>query len=126
MTDACLEKARGGGIEALPERTDECFRMTPPMKWRGLWTTGMEFSRFCPAPARECSTATPGEQIWLSGSPSVDLPEYQGQPVAPLFEVEFVGRKTADRGHFGHMGMSDEEIIVDRMISMRPIQRLSE
>ena len=37
------------------------------------------------------------------------------------YEVEFIGRRTAKRGHYGHFGAFDHEIVVDHMISIRPL-----
>jgi hypothetical protein len=38
-----------------------------------------------------------------------------------MYDVEFIGRLTAKRGHYGHMGASDHELIIDRVISIRPL-----
>jgi len=42
-------------------------------------------------------------------------------PDGALYAVEFVGRRTAVPGHYGHMGASDYELIVDRFISLNQI-----
>ena len=123
MTDECLDKIRWGGIQAMPNAIDQCFRMDRPRRWRGLWLNAFEYSRFCPAPAHECSYGDPRTSFWLTGSRSVRLPQYQGQPQSPVYEVEFIGRKTAFPGHYE--GGSQQEIIVDRMISMKPVTSLA-
>jgi len=120
ITDACLDKVRWGGIEAMPPGLDKCFKMTPQGHWAGLWENGFESSRFCPAPATECSGPAGGEYIWLSASPGVRLPTYQGEDRAPIYAVEFLGRKTAYRGVYS--GGAPQEIIVDRMISMTKLK----
>jgi hypothetical protein len=74
MTDECVDKMRWGGIEAMPSELDKCFKMEPPRRWSGLWENGFESSRFCPAPAADCTGRSAGEYIWLSASPSVHLP----------------------------------------------------
>ncbi len=121
MTEACVEKVRRDGIDALPSDWQQCFKWTPPQRWQGLWVDGFEFSRFCPSPATECSSAISGKWIWLSESPSAHLPVYRGEPSAPVYAVDFVGRKTAYPGRYS--GLADQEIIVDRMISMRRLKR---
>ena len=118
MTDACLSKLRTGGFEAMPVETDQCFRMAPAERWRGLWARDFELSRFCPTPARECSYDTPGQQIWLSFSsrvPDADRLE------SGLYAMDFLRRKTADRGHFGHASQYNHEIVVDRIIAVKEL-----
>lgn len=125
MSEDCLNKLKWGGIQALPEATDQCFKMTEQRQWRGLWVNGFEFSDFCPAPASSCPDfAKPGERIWLSPSRSVDLSSYEGKSAAPMYELEFVGRITAERGQFGHAGNFEREIIVDRLLSIRAIKQV--
>lgn len=123
MTDACLRKLRWGGIEAMPVATEQCFRMAPAERWRGLWARDFELSRFCPAPARECSYHSPGQQIWLSFSS--ELSGAEQLPGGGVYALDFIGRKTADRGHFGHLSMYEHEMVVDRMTSMKQIEAQS-
>jgi len=120
MTDKCLNTIRWHGVEALPKAIDQCFQMDKPRRWQGLWLNGFEDSRFCPAPARECAEADRGERIWLTAGPSVRLPQYEGEAPAPVYEVEFVGRKTAYPGDYE--GTAQHEIIVDRMIAMKELK----
>jgi len=97
--------------------TDQCYRTLPQQRWRGLWHDAFEDSRFCAAPAKECDYQTPGDRIWLNGEKVRTKP-----PGAILFAVDFIGRRTAVKGHYGHMGMSDYEVIVDKVISMQPLE----
>ena len=99
-------------IESQP--TELCVKMQPQQRWRGLWRDDFEGSRFCPAPARECTHDSPGEQIWLSETP--------GRPDGGLYRVEFIGRKTMYKGPYGHMGVFDQEITIDRPISIELIE----
>jgi hypothetical protein len=122
MSQDCLEEIRWRGVWAPQKSTDQCFRMTKPRQWRGLWLNAFEYSEFCPAPASSCPVPT-GEQTWLSGSRSVHLSAYAGQNAARTYAVDFIGRMTADRGHFGHAGLFDREIIVDQLISIRAIEQ---
>jgi hypothetical protein len=115
----CTERRpQGDIIGSLP--TDECYRMTKPIRWQGLWRNDFEGSRFCPFPAKQCAFGTPGERIWLSmraGSVTMKNERFGG-----LYEVDFVGRRTAVKGLHGHMGGSDHELIVDRLISMKQVE----
>ena len=116
ITDACLDKVRWGGIEAMPSEIDKCFKMEPQRRWSGLYVTGFEWSRFCPAPARECSDESPGQYIMLDDSAAPALPAYAGEESPPLYTIEFVGRKTVFPIDAPNMPIY--EIVVDRMISM--------
>ena len=119
MTDACLEKLRWGGVEAMPERSDQCYTFEKPRKWKGVWLNQFEGSTFCPA-GSQCSheLADYPQQIWLEfASPRPDKAE-----VGAVYEVEFIGRRSIGKGNFGHMGVSENDIIVDRIISMKELQ----
>jgi len=80
---------------------------------------------FCPAPATSCSFVPSDKRteplIWFDFAgplPNKFKIEQQGG----LYVVDFIGRRTVDRGHYGHMGVFDGEVIVDRMISMKEIE----
>jgi hypothetical protein len=122
MTDECLDKIRWGGIEALTGRPEDCFKFDPPRRWKGLWYAAFEESRFCPEPARQCSSAKPGEWISPEAGPGVVVPHYNGESSAVMFAVDFIGRKTSYPGGYGHQGQSNQEIIIDRMIAMKRIE----
>jgi hypothetical protein len=117
ITDECVEKLRFAGIDAFPERTDECFEMAPAKRWTGLWRNEFEGSRFCPSPAQDCSFDSPGDRIWLSYA-NVQGPGSEAVSEG-LYAIEFVGRRTLKRGSHGHFGASDHEIIVDRLMSIK-------
>lgn len=120
VSEACWDKVRYGGIEAFPSQVDACYAMTAPAVWRGLWRNAFEGSRFCPEPAKECSTKTPGDIVWLTKPENGRLAKLP--PLGDLYRIEFVGRRTAVRspqGH-GHLGFAQHEIVVDRLISLIP------
>ena len=102
--------------------TEICYRMTPPERWRGLWRNEFEGSRFCPAPARECSHDTTGERILLEYSFGVTdtRPRKSKVPFGGLYDVDFVGRRTAVKGHYS--SLYDHDLIVDRMISVKEVE----
>ena len=111
------EKVRGMAVMgSLP--TEQCEKLSPQKKFKGLWNDEFEGSRFCPAPAEECSFISPGEHIWLS------FPErsYRVDWRKPgVYAIEFMGRQTLYPGLYGHMGGSDEEVIVDRIVAIKRI-----
>jgi hypothetical protein len=98
----------------------------PAQRMHGLWRNDFEGSQFCASPATSCGYVpedqrrTPVVHLTFSGP----LPT-QFKPKAPggLYQIEFVGRRTVFKGHYGHMGMSDEEVVVERMIGMKEIER---
>jgi hypothetical protein len=121
MTSACLEKLRWGGIQALPEPFERCFEFEPAKLWKGIWVNQMEGSQFCPDPAPDsCPTkdVSYANDIWLKfgSNPPVELGR------GGLYQVEFIGRKSDGKGTFGHFGMFGNEIIVDRLISIKEVE----
>ena len=94
--------------EQLP--LDQCYRMQPPKRWKGLWRNQFEYSRFCPAPATECSGKSPGDRIWLDAGI---------KPLHGLYSVEFIGRRTAVKGRYEKS--YEHELIVDRMIAVKRV-----
>lgn len=110
-----------GVVIAKSMADDECFRFRKPERFRGLWRNEFEGSRFCPAPAQQCDYDTPGDDIWLDTERAL-----RKGPDGALYEVEFIGRQTAVKGHYGHMGGSDHDLIVDRLVSMKQIEPPSE
>ena len=121
FTEECVQKFRWGGLNALPRDAHECYKFDSPRRWKGFAYLGFETSRFCPEPAHDCSNDTPGDYIWLSAAPSIKAPPWDGDTSPQLFEVDFIGRKTTYPGHYGH-GAFEQEIIADRLISMKRIE----
>jgi hypothetical protein len=108
------EEVIDGSAEVASSPTELCVKMLPQQRWRGLWRNQFEGSRFCQEPAKTCDATTPGEKIWLSQTP--------GHPGGGLYWIELVGRRTMYRGPYGHLGMSDHELIIDRVISMKELE----
>lgn len=115
ITEKCLDMVRYGGVNAMPTRADQCFEMTPMKRWKGLWRNEFEGSRFCASPAKSCSFETPGERVWLS-----DPDNIVGTKISEegLYEIEFLGRRTIKRGAHGHLGGSDHEVVVNKIVSI--------
>jgi hypothetical protein len=95
---------------------DQCYKMEPLRRWTGLWRDEFEGSRFCPAPATECRIDSPGDIIWLDADRVT-----RKEPDGALYAIDMLGRRTAVRGSYGHMGGSDHELIVDRFISIKRV-----
>jgi len=117
LTEACIEKMRWNGLDYFDG--DECTQRGPPKRWRGLFRNAFEGQVFCPAPARECPIAAPNEQVWLDlGSRPAALRDV---PPGGLYEIDFVGRSTTRGTPMSAYGY-DQDIILDRMISLKEIE----
>ena len=124
LTPPCnewIEDERGGYYARIP--TDECYKMLPPQRWKGLWRNAFEGSQFCPAPAKECQHVPPALRsepyIWLNSSYSWPAEARKRVEDEAVYEIEFIGRRTMYQGRYGHLGGADHEVIVDRLISLR-------
>jgi hypothetical protein len=118
IKEACLKKIRAGELGALEWMDNpDCFEMLPGRRWSGLWNSGWEWTSFCPDPAKECPTASESGDIWLEFGKD-------REPQIPdgLYRIEFQGRRTQMPGHFGHLDQYDHLMVVDRLISIRPVQ----
>lgn len=118
MTQACLDKLKWGGVEAVPAKSDACYRFESARRWEGVWEHYMEHSTFCAAPALSCPD-DPDREVWLEFS-GAEPPE-AGFPPGGTFAIEFIGRRNVGAGTFGHGGMFRNEVIVDRVISIRKV-----
>ncbi|MDO9490499.1 MAG: hypothetical protein Q7J32_19180 [Sphingomonadaceae bacterium] len=102
--------------------TDQCYKMLPPQRMRGVWIDEFEGSRFYP----DRTAAPRGDEdrpmIWLDVG-RVELPHgyTRGRPDGRAVLVDFIGRRTRYRAPSGHMGLFDYEIIVDRVISAKEL-----
>lgn len=123
MIKSCVDKMRYEGLDSLPQELDACYEMLPPMRWSGLWRTDFEGSRFCPRPEKYCAEWSSGDRIWLT--PSKDPAFSNVRYVGNLYVTEFIGRRTRVRGFYGHMGMSQHEMIVDRLIALTKLEENS-
>lgn len=123
MSEACLNLIKFGGVEAMPLEVDRCYPMTPARRWHGLWHDAFEGQRFCPAPSRDCSYDTAGEEIWIEFKPGTR--PLKGGPTGHMFSISFIGRRTLAAGHHGHLGMSPYAIVVDKLISISPAKASS-
>lgn len=119
---------REKGIDAwgsLP--TDQCYVMEAPRLYRGVWINEFEGQEFIPSGTKKPKVPGAGSgpaewnkyiaaTIWLDVGPAKLDRKWHYVDKAL---IEFVGRKTKHSGNYGHMGMSGNEVIVDRVISIR-------
>ena len=108
------EEIQNGVRVLVSQPTDICVKMSAQQHFRGLWRHPMEGSRFCPEPATQCTSESPGEKIWLSSTPGRGG---RGE----LYRVDFIGRKTLYKGAYGN-GFADHEIVMDRAIRIELVE----
>lgn len=124
LSDPCsvkVREARHTVMSSLP--TDQCFRMSSPEQMRGVWIDEFEGSQFLPG-ASDTSPAQVGlGGTWLDVETNRIPGLFLTSSVDELraFQIEFIGRRTLVAGKHGHMGSSDHEVVVDKLISARPI-----
>lgn len=103
---------------------DECYRMTEPRRYHGVWLDQFEGSRFLPGGTEVTPARLDEPRIWLNveRNQAPGLLRDRADHEFYAWEVEFVGRRTLFPGNHGHMGGSEHEIVVDRMISARALE----
>jgi hypothetical protein len=91
----------------------------------GLWRNEFEGQTFCATPARECPP--PGK--WKPNEPGVawldfasPLPGKADTSPGGLYAIDFVGRATAYSGQYGQDGFFNQEVIVDRLLSITEVE----
>lgn len=103
-----------------------CDLHRPSREYEGLWRVEFEGSQFCPAPASECTyvprEGRKGTLIWLKFAS--EFPAEARDMPSGVYAVTFTGRRSLFDGRYGHLGMYDEEVIVDHTISIRKIESL--
>jgi hypothetical protein len=120
-------------LGSLP--TDQCYKMQRPRRYRGIWINEFEGQQFIPegvtlpewprtnprSPGwREQFERARAASIWLSVDRAMTDDDVRRTGRRML--IEFIGRQTAYPGNYGHMGMSGNEIIVDRVISLKVLE----
>ena len=113
-------KARSGGVLGMPcggSYDLSCFKFQEPRRMRGMWLVGLETSEFIDeySPSLAMPRNDAMRATWL------DYPRSQKRPFDGAYEIDLIGRASAIPGHFGHEGMSDQVVIVDRILSIKPV-----
>lgn len=118
LTKECAAEARKNVMAGGTADVENCYELTAPKRWSGLLDLGWEWSNFCPAPAAKCYSSSEHGDVWTEFAHDANGgPRLQDG----LYEVEFVGRRTVQPGHFGHLNQYDYYMVVDRMISVRKL-----
>lgn len=127
---ACATRKQSDGIAVIVSvPTEQCYKMRPPKRYKGIWLDQFEGSRFFENASDPDVVKAEvlrglddwGEDEWLGWSYKEKLKMLPETSNARLVSVEFVGRRTKYRGRYGHMGGSSSYIVVDRMIAAKPV-----
>lgn len=109
----CL-RTTDGELRRLPDA--ECYRLSEPQRLRGVAVTGFETGSFYPG-----RTTVPHEHdrsdIWIELDRRI-LPDHlrNGCRRDCAVYLDFVGRRTAVPGSYGHFGVSKHQVIIDRLL----------
>ena len=117
MTAECLDLMRYEDVGAIPNEVDRCFEMEPQRRFDGMWRHQLEAMVFCEGAETTCPYTD--SNTWVTFA-SGDYPKGLSYP--GMFRVSFLGRKTEKAGHYGHMGMSEHEIIIDRLLAITEVE----
>jgi hypothetical protein len=118
-----MRKEQVTGVAASDVRLpdDECYRMEPARRWRGLLRRTEDGEQFCPEPAKECSYESSRDRTWFAWK-TADVAKALGRlPGSGLYFVDLVGKHTAVKGRYG-WGDYDNEIVVDRLLSLKQLE----
>lgn len=108
-----------GAVVIEPIPSEDCYRLDPPRRMAGVWLVEFEGSSFLPGASKVPDWRSSEDDIWL---------EYDWRKVPPgsrartnAYFIEFIGRKSSYPDSYGHLGGSRHLVIVDRLISIRPL-----
>jgi hypothetical protein len=121
-------------IVGVPD--DQCFKMLPSQHFHGIWLDEFEGSVFFEGKLKAESVKAEvqrrlktksysNEWLDLAGSAGKYLP-LKNSPNSRMVALDFIGRRTAYLGRYGHMGGSTSEVLVDRVISARVVYQSRE
>jgi hypothetical protein len=127
------ELCRDGEVKRAYEH---CYRFEKQRRWSGIIVQNDYYeSAFYPGRAGFASEPPHSSRYAVAGLPprhecqsalcrplDGDAPD-EDRPPPKAFAVEFIGRRTAVEGRYGHMGIFGHQIIVDRLLAERAIQR---
>jgi len=119
---AVVERCYGGKLDPSAKYVGDlkCWPFSKPQRLRGIWVIDLEASQFFPNAAsfKEAS----GRPMWLESDLLEKRPELLGAAQGAgrrVYAVELEGRESLCDGYFGHMGMSQRQVIAERFYSMR-------
>jgi hypothetical protein len=114
----CMRKQAGHMIAVGAEH---CYRLGKSERFRGVWLDQLGGSVFLDGakagkrpPAKGCT--------WLEVDRGRLPPDYRSTAGSGPLAIEFVGRRTAVRGHYGDGGGCPQLIVVERVTAIHATQ----
>lgn len=101
----------------------KCMPHSPSQRLKGVWVVDLEYSGFFPGASSFKDVDRQRVDIWLDAEPARSREITAAGQGAGLraYAVEFMGRKSLCNDHYGHLGMSSQQVLMERMIKMRPL-----
>ena len=123
LRDAVLQRCFGGDLKDGNYVGDlRCMPYSPRQRMVVVWLVGLEVSAFFP----EASTyvevkARP--KIWLRAKPPLPKEVVAARQGAGTraYAIDLIGRRSLCDFHYGHFGMSPQEVIAERLVAIRAI-----
>ncbi|MBL0914956.1 MAG: hypothetical protein IBJ13_05410 [Sphingopyxis sp.] len=96
-----------------------CYSFDPPREFSGIYVDEFEGQQFIQTKNLRLPVVAPAQSIWLDFDTLSDLGPLKNKPDdgTQLWHVRFIGRQANSSSAYGHMGMSDGAILVDRVLS---------
>jgi hypothetical protein len=86
---------------------------------QGLWRNNFEGSQYCDQ-REQCAGFRRQGFVWLEMKH--ELPGWEDTPPGGLYAIDFIGRRSTHGGIFGGQMMANQEVIVDRLLSIKLIE----
>jgi hypothetical protein len=122
-TPVCGHREKRGELDLVVFNGNaNCYRLSSPRRMRGVWDFDLELSAFQEDPSGAPGAAQkPAHVAWLDIEQVQAPQEYRvGTFILPgKYSIEFIGRRSLFSGGYGHFGMSQNLVVVDRVLSMR-------
>lgn len=115
---------------SLPDR--DCLDFGPARRFNGVYFDEFEGQLLIEGTPKGPPFREPSDHVWLefdertvydANTKALLRPDDSGK--TRVFMIEFIGRKTARKGQYGHMGASQHEVLVNRVVGARKIHETS-
>ncbi|WP_156442938.1 MULTISPECIES: hypothetical protein [unclassified Sphingomonas] len=131
-TTRCYRRETHGGTPVLGSiGTRLCHELDAPKRFRGIFFDEFEGQLFIEGSPPGPPYREPQERVWPSfdGATTFDKGTKNtliddGSGSTRVFEIEFIGRKTSRKGRYGHFGMSQHEVVIDRVVRLRLLHKV--
>ena len=119
--DAVLERCFGGDLRDGNHVGDlRCMPYSPRQRMTGVWLVGYEYSAFFPGASTYADVKGRSDKIWLEAKrplPKEVVAARQGAGTR-AYAIDLIGRRSLCDTHYGHFGMSPQEVIAERIVAV--------